>query len=89
MKFACFVETEARPRRRPLAPASSIRRAAWSSLGFLKTLPQLGSASGCVAPPPLSGLVHERPDGDRLAGPRDRGAAPDHDAVRSPNEERR
>jgi len=48
MKFACLVEIDAAPTRRPLPPASSISRAAWSPCGFLNTLPQFGSASGCV-----------------------------------------
>ena len=49
MKFACLRETSAPPTRRPLAPAASTSRAAWSPGGLVKTLPQFGWARGWVA----------------------------------------
>ena len=49
MKFACFSDTRTPPRAKPLRPQLSISRAAWSPGGLRKTLPALGSDSGCAA----------------------------------------
>ena len=51
MKLACFGETSALPRRRPLSPAASMRRPAESSGGFVNTDPAL-------APPGWWALRH-------------------------------
>src|SRR5438045_2055242 len=49
MKLACFSDTEAPPMRKPLRPAASMRRAAWSPGGLVNTEPQLHSPIGCEA----------------------------------------
>ena len=83
MKFACFRDTDAPPTRRPLPPAASIRRAAWSPSGFVKTLPQLGSASGCVRRRHSRASSIAAADPGSVPGAQEDGGA-GHDRVRRP-----
>ncbi len=83
MKLACFSETTAPPIRRPLRPASSMRRPADSPSGLRKTLPADRQPERLVGLPPVTDLVEPGLD-DVGVGRGEPEGGVDHDVTRGP-----